>query len=329
MINEKSFYVGFDTSNYTTSMAACDESGNIIANVKMPLSVKEGNRGLRQSDAVFLHVKNFTEMYGRFREATEGYGKLIAVGASDKPRSCEGSYMPCFLVGYTSSLAYAQNAGAPTYTFSHQDGHIMAALYSATHPEDASVAMDLDEIMSAPFAAFHVSGGTTELLWVDPRGDDFKVEKLGGTDDLNAGQAIDRMGVKMGLKFPCGPEMERLANKNTEKLPPRKICIKGYTCCLSGLENLAESLYVKTNNKELASAFVFEYVAETLGKLTDNLRSEYPDIPVIYAGGVMSNKIIKSKLSVRDKVYFASPQFSADNAAGIALLCRRRHLKQK
>lgn len=329
MTNKKSFYVGFDTSNYTTSMAACDESGNIIANVKMPLSVKEGNRGLRQSDAVFLHVKNFTEMYEKFGKATEGYGRLIAVGASDKPRSCEGSYMPCFLVGYTSSLAYAHNAGAPTYTFSHQDGHVMAALYSAAHPEDDAEAMNLDVIMSAPFAAFHVSGGTTELLYVDPRGDDFKVEKLGGTDDLNAGQAIDRMGVKMGLKFPCGPEMERLANENTEKLPSRKICVKGYTCCLSGLENLAEGVYSKTQSKELTSAFVFEYVAETLGKLTDNLRKEYPDIPVIYAGGVMSNKIIKSRLAVRDNVYFAAPQFSADNAAGVALLCRRRHLQEK
>lgn len=329
MTNKKSFYVGFDTSNYTTSMAACDESGNIIANVKMPLSVKEGNRGLRQSDAVFLHVKNFTEMYEKFGKAIDGCEKLIAVGASDKPRSCEGSYMPCFLVGYTSSLAYAQNASVPTYTFSHQDGHVMAALYSAANPEGDRAPMDMDKITSAPFAAFHVSGGTTELLLVDPRGDDFKIEKLGGTEDLNAGQVIDRMGVKMGLKFPCGPEMERLANENSEKLPPRKICVKGYTCCLSGLENLAESLYVKTNDKSLTSAFVFEYVAETLGRLTDNLRDEYPDIPVIYAGGVMSNKIIKSKLSARENVYFADPQFSADNAAGIALLCRRRHLQEK
>ena len=323
MINKKSFYVGFDTSNYTTSMAACDESGKIIANVKMPLVVKEGNRGLRQSDAVFLHVKNFTEMYGRFALATEGYGDLIAVGASDKPRSCEGSYMPCFLVGYTSALAYAQNASVPTYTFSHQDGHIMAALYSACNGTNA----DLDTLMSAPFAAFHVSGGTTELLYVDPTGNDFKVTLLGGTDDLNAGQAIDRTGVKMGLKFPCGPEMEKLANENKDKLPPRKICVKGYNCSLSGLENLAENIYKKTESREMTSAYVFEYVAATLMKMTDNLREQYPDIPVIYAGGVMSNKIIQTRLSTRDNVYFAEPQFSADNAAGIALLCRRRHLQ--
>ena len=320
----KKFYVGFDTSNYTTSMAACDEDGHVIANVKMPLSVKEGNRGLRQSDAVFLHVKNFTEMYDKFKAATEGYGELVAVGASDRPRSCEGSYMPCFLVGYTSSLAYAQNSGVPTYTFSHQDGHVMAAVYSASLN-----GLDAEVLLQAPFAAFHVSGGTTEMLLVRPDGCGFDVEKLGGTTDLNAGQAIDRMGVKMGIKFPCGPEMEKLAEKNTSKIPRRKICVKGFDCCLSGLENLSTEIYEKTNSSELASAYVFEYVAETLEKMTENLREMYPDIPIVYAGGVMSNKIIKQKLARMNNTYFAEPQYSADNAVGIALLCRAKHLSEK
>lgn len=328
MKTQKSFYVGFDTSNYTTSMAACDEDGNIVANVKMPLSVKEGARGLRQSDAVFLHVKNFTEMYDKFKKATEGYGKLLAVGASDRPRSAEGSYMPCFLVGYTSSLAYAQNANVPSYTFSHQDGHIMAALYSASLNDGNDDPLDLEKTIKSPFAAFHVSGGTTELLLVTPRQNDFEVSLLGSTEDLNAGQAIDRIGVKMGLGFPCGPALEKLANDNKEKIPPRKICVKGLSCCLSGLENLALKLYGQTNNKELTSAFVLEYVADTLSKMTDNLRESYSEIPVIYAGGVMSNQIIKSRLSARERVYFAKPQFSADNAAGIALLCRRRHIEE-
>ena len=298
----------------------------MIANVKMPLSVKEGNRGLRQSDAVFLHVKNFTEMYDKFRSATEGYGELIAVGASDRPRSCEGSYMPCFLVGYTSSLAYAQNAGVPTYTFSHQDGHVMAAVYSASLGEEG---LDIDELMKAPFAAFHVSGGTTEMLLVKPEGCGFSIDKLGGTTDLNAGQAIDRMGVRMGIKFPCGPEMERLAENNIAKIPRRKICVKGFDCCLSGLENLSTEIFEKTKSRELTSAYVFEYVAETLGKMTSNLRETYPDIPVIYAGGVMSNKIIKQRLAKLKNTYFAEPQYSADNAAGIALLCRERHLSEQ
>ena len=200
----------------------------------------------------------------------------------------------------------------------------MAALYSASVEGGA----DMDELLKAPFAAFHVSGGTTEILYVDPRGDDFGVKLIGETSDLNAGQAIDRAGVMMGIKFPCGPEMERLALCNTEKINKPRISVKGLNCCLSGLENLANNVYKNTKSPESTSAYVFEYVAATLDKMTENLRAKYADIPIIYAGGVMSNSIIKQRLSHRKDVYFASPAFSADNAAGIALLCRRRHLKK-
>ena len=130
----------------------------------------------------------------------------------------------------------------------------------------------------------------------------------------------------MGEDFPCGAKMEKLANANTQKIPPCKICVKDMECCLSGLENLASELYAKTESKELTSAYVFEYVAKTIEKMTENLRSRYPNIPIIYAGGVMSNGIIKKHLSNKENVYFAAPRFSADNAAGIALLCRRKHL---
>lgn len=320
----KKLYVGFDTSNYTTSVAACDESGRIIANVKLPLPVKEGQRGLRQSDAVFLHVKNMSEIFEPFKKLTEEYDSVIAVGASEKPRDAEDSYMPCFLVGKAQATGYAVATDSPAYFFSHQGGHIMAALYSASTEGGA----DMYKLLSAPFAAFHVSGGTTEILYVDPRGDNFSITKIGGTTDLNAGQAVDRVGVMMGLKFPCGPEMERLAKENALKIPSCKTSVSGLECCLSGLENLAASHYKKTNNAEATSAYVFNYVLGTLDKMTENLRDKYPDIPIIYAGGVMSNGIIKSGLSHRKDVYFASPAFSADNAAGIALLCRRRHLKK-
>ena len=325
----KSCYIGFDTSNYTTSLAAADERGMIVANVKIPLPVKEGQRGLRQSDAVFLHTKNLSDIYAPFKELTREYNIVIDVGASEKPRDAEDSYMPCFLAGRAAAVGYASATDSPTYFFSHQDGHIMAALYSASYPDDGREAADMERLMSAPFAAFHVSGGTTEILYVDPRGKDFLVEKIGGTTDLNAGQAIDRVGVMMGLKFPCGPEMERLAEKCEAKLGKPKISVKGLECCLSGLENLASSHYKKTNSEQETSAYVLEYVAATLDKMTECLRERYKDIPIIYAGGVMSNKLIKRRLAHRCDVYFASPAFSADNAAGIALLCRRRHLQEK
>ena len=323
-VENKACFVGFDTSNYTTSVAACNSLGEVIANVKIPLAVKNGERGLRQSDAVFLHVRNLGEIFNGFNGKIEGCER-IAVGVSSRPRSVLGSYMPCFLVGDAVAKSFASASSLPVYQFSHQDGHVMAALYSAANGDQERI----ESMIKSGFAAFHVSGGTTELLMVKPDNEDFAVDKIGGTTDLNAGQAIDRTGVAMGLRFPCGPEMERLAERNTVAVPRGRISVKGLECCLSGLENLAVGLYKKTESPELVSAFVFEYVAGVIEKLTVNLREMYPDIPVVYAGGVMSNGIIKSRLSDNKNVFFAKPEFSADNAAGISLLCRRRYMSRK
>lgn len=311
-------FLGIDTSNYTTSVALCDGEGNIIANLKSPLPVKQGERGLRQSDAVFAHTKNLPALMRELVEKTDGR-EVAAVGVSAYPRDAKDSYMPCFLSGIVAANSFSAGAGGiPVYEFSHQSGHIMAALYSSGA---------LGEIDS-DFAAFHVSGGTTEMLSVKNTGDSFSVELIGGTDDLNAGQAIDRAGVMMGLKFPCGREMEGLALENKNKIPCAKISVKGLWCNLSGLENLASKIYSELSDKALTSAVVFDFIGKTLVKLSENLTEDIGELPIVYAGGVMSNSIIKNMLSKRKNTFFATPEFSADNAAGTALLCRRKYLSQ-
>lgn len=311
-------YVGIDTSNYTTSAAVCDENGEIVANLKRPLPVAEGGCGLRQSDALFAHVKNLPSLMRELGEVLDGY-RVCAVGVSTRPRDAEGSYMPCFLAGEAAAeaLTAGLDAGVPVYHFSHQSGHIMAAAYSSG---------SMDSLLCAPFCAFHVSGGTTELVMVKPVVAGFEVTLLGGTRDLNAGQAIDRVGVAMGLKFPCGPALEKLALENKEKVPKPKICVDGLECNLSGLENLARGLYAKQSDASLTAAYVLRFIGETLKTLTRNLRERYPDMPVLFAGGVMSNSIIKDMIRGEGNVYFSQPAFSADNAAGVALLCRAAHV---
>jgi len=307
-------FVGIDTSNYTTSVAVSNYDGDIVANLKLPLPVKEGERGLRQSDALFAHTKNLPDLMEKLTEVLKDYTP-IAVGCSDKPRDAEGSYMPCFLAGVAAAHSFAAPMDLPIYRFSHQDGHIKAAYYSS----GADIGGD--------FAAFHVSGGTTELVYVKKNDTFFSVELMGETNDLNAGQCIDRTGVMMGLKFPCGAEMDKLALEFEAKLPPIKTAVKDMSCNLSGLENLTQKLYRETEDKRLVSAFAFEYIAKSLYKMTDALREKYPNIPIIYAGGVMSSVYITERLSYKRKnVYFAKPAFSADNAAGVALLCRRHYL---
>ena len=315
-------YVGFDTSNYTTSAAICNEQGEVVANLKIPLPVKEGNRGLRQSDAVFEHVRNLPRLMGMLKESLRGY-MPVAVGVSATPRQTEGSYMPCFLSGKAAANAFAAAVDCPVYEFSHQDGHVMAAMYSSGG--------EAHLLSNGRFLAFHVSGGTTELLLVEAQDNtpSFKIQLVGETLDINAGQAIDRVGVSMGLTFPAGPELERLAAEYKGKLPKKSICVNNGCCSLSGVENIAAKLYSETGDRALVAAFVFDFIERTLGEMCASAMGKYGDMPVLFAGGVMSNKLMRQGLGRRFDAFFAEPQFSADNAAGISLLCRKRAMAEK
>ena len=194
----------------------------------------------------------------------------------------------------------------------------MAAAYS-------SGAMHL--LNEKRFAAFHVSGGTTEVLLTTPHASGFNIELFAATADINAGQAIDRIGVMLGLRFPCGKELERLAEMNTKKIPKSRISVKDGYCNLSGLENMAAKLLQESGDSALVAAFTQQFVADTLIAMTNDLDVRIPSLPIVYAGGVMSNRYLQSRLRMRANTYFAEPQFSADNAAGIALLCRKQFLK--
>ena len=315
---ERSIFLGIDTSNYTTSAAIVSDEG-IIANLKIPLRVKPGERGVRQSDAVFMHTVNLPVIMEKLSPYIAD-DPITAIGVSDKPRNPEGSYMPCFLAGVSSAVAMTVPTGLPLFRFSHQCGHIMAAICS-------SGAYDL---LEKRFAAFHVSGGTTELVSVAKGENGFDTEIIGGTLDLNAGQLIDRIGVLMGLDFPAGPALERLALENIRKIPKRKVSSKGTYVNISGIENMAVRLYSETSDKSLTSAFVLERVSDALRIMCDSCAKEHGINEFLFAGGVMSNEIIKSRLSAGPyKVHFAEPALSADNAVGIAELAKMAYYNEK
>ena len=321
MTERKKCFVGIDTSNYTTSVALCDLEGRIIANLKAPLTVKSGERGLRQSDAVFAHVKNLPELMDRLAEALLEYDP-IAVGVSETPRMAEGSYMPCFLSGVAAAHSFAASRNIPIYKTAHQNGHVMAALYSSGRSE---------ELLKDRFLAFHVSGGTTEVLLITPKSDRhvFEIELVGETEDINAGQAIDRVGVMLGLNFPAGRELENLAKVYQGSFEKRKISVRDCRCNLSGVENIAKKLYDNGADKEMVAAFTFDFIQRTLCEMAAQALEKYGDMPILFAGGVMSNKLMRGAILKRFEAYFAEPEFSADNAAGVALLCRLAYMKDK
>ncbi len=311
----KNIIMGIDTSNYTTSVALMYDDGELIANLKRPLPVKEGEHGLRQSDAVFAHIKNIPDIM----EEARGFiadNSLKAIGVSARPRNVDGSYMPCFLTGVAVAESVSASIGAPLYKFSHQCGHVMAAIYSS----------GASHLLEKTFAAFHVSGGTTEMLRVSFTGAEFSAELIGGTADLNAGQVIDRVGTYLGLPFPSGKYLEELAKANTKKLPSKKPKISDMKINLSGLENMAVKLYEETNDKALTAAFVLDYVQKGISALAEAYLEKYGDTEFLFAGGVMSNSIIREKLNSKFNAHFAEPAFSADNAVGIAELARRSYI---
>ena len=315
-MSERKIVLGIDTSNYTTSVALLYDDGELIANIKRPLCVADGERGLRQSDAVFSHIKNVPSAMEEARGFLNG-NIPSAVGVSEKPRNLDGSYMPCFLSGVAVAEAISSSIGVPLYKFSHQCGHIMAALYSSGS----------EELLNNKFAAFHVSGGTTELLLVSGSVHGFDAELVGGTKDLNAGQIIDRIGVYIGMPFPAGPHMERAALEYDGKIPFKKVSVDGTYANLSGLENMAKKLYDESADARKTAAFVFDYIGNAILKMCDNFIEAYGNMPFVFAGGVMCNSIIKSKLQAKLDSRFAEPLMSADNAVGIAELTRLSLLK--
>lgn len=300
---------GIDSSNYRSSAAALFEDMKYFSKRKL-LSVATGEKGLRQSDAVFAHTRQLPEIVSEVLGAIE-CKNIGCIGVSDRPRRLKDSYMPCFLTGLGLAEVISASLGVPMYRFSHQEGHIAAALLSSGR-------LDL---FSKEFIAFHISGGTTEALLVSPSDVGFKTEIVAKTLDLNIGQVIDRAGVMLGLAFPAGEELEQLALKG-EVCHPIKVCLKGYDCAVSGVENICKTLIENGEPKENVAAYTIEFAAETLCKMTEKLQKKYGDLPFVFSGGVIADEIIKNKIKTIANADFASIELSGDNAVGVALLAK-------
>lgn len=297
--------LGMDTSNYTTSAAVYD--GATAKNSKKLLPVASGRKGLRQSDAVFAHVRQIDQVLSPLLQQ---FPTIDFIGVSDRPRNAQDSYMPCFEVGVHVAQVLASAYGTPCFFFSHQQGHVAAALYSAGKLE----------LRRAPFLAFHVSGGTTEALLVEPDPVDIlKATCIAGSSDLKAGQAIDRAGVMMGLDFPCGAEMERLALSCEEEIKYRPSA-QGKNISLSGIENKCKAFYEQGKNKAFIAKFCIHAVCASLDVMCGKLLTQYGNLPVLFSGGVSSSVFLRAHLSAKYGAFFAAPEFSSDNAAGAALL---------
>ncbi len=297
--------LGLDTSNYTTSAAAFN--GVSGKNCSRLLDVRPGELGLRQSDALFAHVKRLPELIGAlYREIPRD--EIRAIGASTRPRAVEGSYMPCFLAGESQARNLAAVLGVPFYAFSHQQGHIAAACWSAGR-------MDL---MEKPHLAWHLSGGTTELLLVTPGDKNVNAARIGGTQDISAGQLIDRTGKLLGLQFPAGKAIDRLSRESTcrERF---QVKLNGLEFSFSGLENKMRAFFDAGGSPEDTARFVLNCVCSCIMRATREALKKYPGYPVVFSGGVASNSQLRESAQGFEAI-FSPAEFSTDNAMGIAVL---------
>jgi len=300
--------IGIDTSNYTTSIASLDGLDGF--NCSQLLPVREGELGLRQSDAVFAHIKSLPELSGRLFSHIER-SQVTAVGVSTRPRAVEGSYMPCFLVGVSHAQLLSQALHVPLVRVSHQQGHVAAALWSAGHME----------LMDVPHLAWHLSGGTTELLLVEPEGKNVTCKRIGGTTDISAGQLIDRTGQLLRLPFPSGKHLDALS-REAEGTEWFRVKCENMTFSLSGVQNKVQQFYSAHPSQCETAAYALRCVAGAVEAATEQARKAYPGLRVVFSGGVASNSMLREKMRCFDPV-FAQPQYSTDNALGVAVLALR------
>ncbi len=313
--------IGFDTSNYRTSVAAVTLDGEILVNHRELLPVADGERGLRQSEAVFAHIRQLRNCEAQLREALSGR-RIAAVAASTKPRDGEDSYMPVFQAGHTAGSLLAAALNVPFYETTHQRGHLASAL-TGTGLEEA------DRLL-----AVHLSGGTTDLLALDGE----NLAQIGGSADLHAGQLVDRAGVAMGLGFPAGEELEKLAVRGrSEGRLGTSMENGGLTCHLSGAETRAQQwIREGSMSREDIAREVYDLLARTLMRMLQAGKAETGIGRALIFGGVAASGLLRELVAQRaaktrgcPEVFFGKPGLSGDNAVGVAVIGAKRRMKNE
>jgi len=315
--------IGIDTSNYTTSLCAIDDEGIIVWEDRRVLEVKPGERGLMQSAALFQHVTILPSLLERLRDSIPTQS-IDCVGVSTRPRASAGSYMPVFLAGALCARAMAAGGGSsvPVIETSHQSGHIAAGL--ATAPMSVET--------GESFVVLHLSGGTTDVLHAKRAGHDYALEVLAQSLDLHVGQFVDRVGVMLGLPFPCGPHLETMAKQYTGELSSLPSSLRAGSPSFAGPLSAAQRLYASGVSREAVAMATLRVVANSVEKMIRVAWERVGFCRVLLVGGVASNQLLRTRLQERlgpraGQLFVCEPKYSSDNAFGVALIARdwKRH----
>lgn len=319
----KSCYIGLDTSNYTTSIAAVDSDFNVIADQRRPLRVKIGGLGLRQSEALFQHMENLPDMLENLFQLIDK-DQVRSIAASNKPRPIEGSYMPVFNAGRNYGKVLRTALDIPLYFFSHQEGHLEAAIRNSSLMKHRL------------FVALHLSGGTTEVLNVEEKDSGYNIAIIGGTKDISFGQLIDRIGVSLSFDFPCGEAMDQIAINYSDEIQDwlKPIRIEDLAFNLSGIETQCKRLLASGCDQNVLIYDLFYKISTSLCRIAEHSVHRSRCNQVLFIGGVSASRFIRTQILefFKDKELkpiFGDSTFSSDNAAGIAILGAKAFMQNK
>lgn len=317
---EKFLALGIDTSAYTTSLAIVDQDEKLIIDQRKALPVKTGNLGLRQSEAVFAHLSNLPLLLEKCQQKFDSE-TIVAVASAAKPRPVKDSYMPVFKVGEAFGSLLARTMGLFYLASTHQEGHVLAGLWSAGAPE-------------GKYLVLHLSGGTTEIISAEESSlGHLKLKLLAGSSDLNAGQFIDRIGQLMGLPFPAGPALENLARSAVGEDLELPVAVKGSEISFSGPASQAERLLQKGCDHAALARAVEKCIADSLCRAVSNLDLNIEGYNgLLTVGGVTANCYIKNRLERKLgdwEFYSSSTEYASDNAAGMAVQAARSYKQEQ
>ncbi|WAH36667.1 tRNA (adenosine(37)-N6)-threonylcarbamoyltransferase complex transferase subunit TsaD [Alicyclobacillus dauci] len=304
--------LGIETSCDETSAALVRDGRNLLAEVTATqMEVHAAFGGVVPEVASRRHVTDITRVVDKvFVDAGLTLGDVDAIAVT-----CGPGLLGSLLVGVSAAKGYALASGKPLLGIHHIAGHVAAAT--------------IESDVRPPFLCLVVSGGHTELLVVDEA---FRFTKLGGTRDDAAGEAFDKVGRLIGLAYPGGPKVDRLAdegNPHAYEFPRALLDDGAYDFSFSGLKSAVNNELTKRRNRreEIQVADVCaSFRAAVIDVLMDKTARAVEETglrQVVVAGGVAANRGLRSAMqtyqqSTGVRVVFPPLKWCTDNAAMIA-----------
>lgn len=312
------FYtLGIESSCDETAAAVLKNDHELLSNVvfsQVDLHAQYG--GVVPEVASRNHVvKILPVIQTALDEASVSLNQINLIGATNGP----GLIGP-LLVGLSAAQGLALALDLPFIAVNHLEGHLFA--HHLTFPD-----------VAPPFLALLASGGHTNLIHVKSWGD---YEVLGGTRDDAAGEAFDKAGKLMGLGYPAGPQIDKLAQKGDPKAIdfPRPMLQKGLDFSFSGLKTAIRYYlddHPDANLEDLAASFQAAVVDVLVTKLFAAANQQHVD-QLVVVGGVAANSGLRQRLDQPSEkenktVYYPDLKLCMDNAAMIAACARYRYGK--